>query len=489
MRLHLLSAPSFPLPSSRSAIRIRFHGFDFFWALVSPLLALELTNAYALDEHNGLASAITFCVILFSTSAFALIVFRVHGGVARYFSVHDALVIGKAVIVTELMGFIILFTATRLEGIPRSAPIVHALLFAAGLVAARLLARLTANDRPVASHAHAEVEHIVLLGANELSSFYIKLVQRCALDTHNVVAVLDPRQKLFGRAIDGVPIVGSTAHLDSILTEYAVHGIEISRVVVAGNSDDFPAAEIAQMQAICDHRKVKLDPLPGLLNLREFSSAPRVQPWRGARANVRVSSYFKWKRVMDFCAAVFLLILFSPIIIFATLLVMADSGLPVLFWQQRLGLSGSRFLLYKFRTLRAPFDRNGKPTAPERRLSKIGRILRETSLDELPQILNILVGDMSLIGPRPLLPEDQPENPAIRLSVRPGITGWAQINGGKRLTPQEKDELDEWYVKNASLWVDLKVALKTAQILLWRQRSNEGAADQKELASRKFGAR
>ncbi len=96
---------------------------------------------------------------------------------------------------------------------------------------------------------------------------------------------------------------------------------------------------------------------------------------------------------------------------------------------------------------------------------------------------------MSLIGPRPLLPEDQPENPAIRLSVRPGITGWAQINGGKRLTPQEKDELDEWYVKNASLWVDLKVALKTAQILLWRQRSNEGAADQKELASRKFGAR
>ncbi len=111
---------------------------------------------------------------------------------------------------------------------------------------------------------------------------------------------------------------------NSILTEYAVHGIEISRVVIAGNSDDFPAAEIAQMQAICDHRKVKLDPLPGLLNLREFSSAPRVQPWRGARANVRVSSYFKWKRVMDFCAAVFLLIIFSPIIIFATLLVMAE---------------------------------------------------------------------------------------------------------------------------------------------------------------------
>lgn len=487
MRLQFLSASSFPLPASRNAIRIRFHGFDFFWALVSPLLALDLTNAYVLRENNGLTSAIVFCVILFLTSAVSLVVFRVHDGVARYFSVHDALVIGKAVIATELMGCVILFTATRLEGIPRSAPVVHALLFGVGLLTARTLARVTANDRAIAASASAEAEHIVLLGANELSSFYIKLVQSCALYTHNVVAVLDSRYELFGRAIEGVPIVGSTEHLDSILSEYAIHGIEIGRIVVAGNSDDFPAVEMAQVRTLCDKRKISLDLLPRLLNLHASSRVQGARSFQISPANIRLSPYFKWKRVIDFCGAVFLLLVFFPIFVFVSLLVMADSGLPVLFWQQRLGLSGSRFLLYKFRTLRAPFDVNGKPIAPACRLSKVGQVLRETSLDELPQILNILVGDMSLIGPRPLLPEDQPRGQSIRLSVRPGITGWAQIHGGKLLTAEEKDALDEWYIRNASLFVDIQILIETAKILLFRARSREGSVDEQSIASRKMG--
>ena len=98
-----------------------------------------------------------------------------------------------------------------------------------------------------------------------------------------------------------------------------------------------------------------------------------------------------------------------------------------------------------------PFDRLGG-SLPERRrrLSAIGHLLRKTGLDELPQLLNVLVGEMSLVGPRPLMPEDQPANPAIRLMVRPGITGWAQVNGGKRITNEEKGDLDEWYIRNAS---------------------------------------
>jgi lipopolysaccharide/colanic/teichoic acid biosynthesis glycosyltransferase len=104
-------------------------------------------------------------------------------------------------------------------------------------------------------------------------------------------------------------------------------------------------------------------------------------------------------------------------------------------------------MLQKFRTLRPPFNWRGDPVPEREKVSLVGKFLRQTRIDELPQLLNILVGDMALIGPRPLLPEDQPANPATRLMVRPGITGWAQVNGGKFLTPEEKDQYDEYYTQ------------------------------------------
>jgi lipopolysaccharide/colanic/teichoic acid biosynthesis glycosyltransferase len=120
-----------------------------------------------------------------------------------------------------------------------------------------------------------------------------------------------------------------------------------------------------------------------------------------------------------------------PLFIVVAFLVILDVGLPVLFWQERMGWKGRSVLMYKFRTLTSPFDSDGNLQLGSRQPSAIGRMLRVTRLDELPQLLNVLLGDMSLIGPRPLLPEDQPENAAIRLSVLPGISGWAQVNGAK----------------------------------------------------------
>ena len=105
----------------------------------------------------------------------------------------------------------------------------------------------------------------------------------------------------------------------------------------------------------------------------------------------------------------------------------------------------------------------------------IGRLLRKTRLDELPQLFNVLVGDMSLIGPRPLLPHDQPTNPSVRLSARPGITGWAQVNGGNLVTVDEKGALDEWYIRNASLWLDLRIVGLTFLFLLTGERRSEQA--------------
>ena len=114
-------------------------------------------------------------------------------------------------------------------------------------------------------------------------------------------------------------------------------------------------------------------------------------------------------------------------------------------------------------------------------LTEISSILRrESRIDELPQLFNILFGDMSLIGPRPLLPEDQPTNASLRLIVRPGLTGWAQINGGNLITPEEKGALDDWYVQKASLWLDLRIALLTLRFLLTGERRSEKAVREAE---------
>jgi lipopolysaccharide/colanic/teichoic acid biosynthesis glycosyltransferase len=167
--------------------------------------------------------------------------------------------------------------------------------------------------------------------------------------------------------------------------------------------------------------------------------------------------------------------LLSPLWLLVSAIALLDVGSPILFWQQRTGQGGRAFLLQKIRTLKPPVDWHGQKVPDSERLSPMGRFLRKCRFDELPQLLNVLVGDMSLIGPRPLLPRDQPADPAIRLSVRPGITGWAQVNGGNSLCVEEKDALDEWYIRNASLQLDLRIVFMTFASLFGGERRSEEA--------------
>ena len=180
---------------------------------------------------------------------------------------------------------------------------------------------------------------------------------------------------------------------------------------------------------------------------------------------------------------VLLLVLLAPVGLIVAGFALVDVGAPVLFWQERIGKGGKTFLLFKVRTYRAPFDAEGRTLSASERVSRIGRAIRATRLDEIPQLFNILRGDMSLIGPRPLLPVDQPADPRIRLSVRPGVTGWAQVNGGVQLTPEEKDALDVWYIQHASLWFDLKIVWWTIAYFALGERKGHAAVDQ-ALASR-----
>ncbi len=374
----------------------------------------------------------------------------------------------------------VLFTFTRLEGIPRSIPVMQGLVLAAGLLLTRGVLRLLAKDDQQAEAGdHSAVEHIIMIGSSRLTSLYIKLLQAHAPGQREVIAILDNNQTLLGRTMCGVPIVGASNQLDAVIEEFAVHGIRADRAIIGGDESLLPAAALNEICDICARRDILLSFVPNLIGLEPLPAprpaAPLTLPDAAVQSPYRLSRYFRYKRLIDFISALLAIVLLSPVFAIVSILVLFDLGLPVVFWQKRIGRNGRSFLLYKFRTLHAPFDRNGQPNDNGDYHSWIGKFLRRLRLDELPQLFNVLVGEMSLIGPRPLLPEDQPKNCNLRLMVRPGITGWAQINGGNLITTEEKGALDDWYIQNASFWPDLRIALFTLIFLFKGERRFEQA--------------
>ena len=175
------------------------------------------------------------------------------------------------------------------------------------------------------------------------------------------------------------------------------------------------------------------------------------------------------KRLIDILAAAAIMIVLSPVYLLIALSICARMGWPPLFTQTRAGLKGQLFPIYKFRTMTRAVDAAGRPLPDEVRLTALGRFLRRTSLDELPEFINVLKGDMSLVGPRPLLPEYLPHytaEQARRHDVRPGITGLAQISGRNELGWDERFAIDVRYVDQASLLLDLKILARTVMIVL-----------------------
>lgn len=178
------------------------------------------------------------------------------------------------------------------------------------------------------------------------------------------------------------------------------------------------------------------------------------------------------KHTIDIIVAVIALLLLWPVILALTIAVRIFLGTPAFFRQTRIGLDGKSFQIIKFRTMTDQRDEAGELCPDSVRLTRFGKFLRSTSLDELPELYNILRGEMSLVGPRPLLPEYLPlynVRQAKRHEVRPGLTGWAQINGRNALDWKDRFEMDVWYVENRSLFLDLKIICKTALTVLRRE--------------------
>jgi sugar transferase EpsL len=178
------------------------------------------------------------------------------------------------------------------------------------------------------------------------------------------------------------------------------------------------------------------------------------------------------KRLSDLLLACVALVVLSPVMLVVSVLIAIQLGFPILFRQKRPGYLGQIFTIYKFRTMREDHDDQGNLLSDDQRLTRLGRFLRSTSLDELPELINVLKGEMSIVGPRPLLVQYLPlYNPeqTRRHTVLPGITGWAQVHGRNAITWQEKFNLDVWYVDHWSVWLDLKIIALTIVKVLRRE--------------------
>jgi sugar transferase EpsL len=191
------------------------------------------------------------------------------------------------------------------------------------------------------------------------------------------------------------------------------------------------------------------------------------------------------KRVIDLVFSMIILLLLSLPLIVIAIFVRLKMGAPILFTQQRPGLNGKPFYLYKFRTMSDLHDSGGNLLSDELRLTAFGKFLRKYSIDEFPQLINVVKGEMSLVGPRPFLMEYlslYTEEQMLRHNVKPGITGWAQVNGRNSLTWEEKFKMDVWYVKNNNVLLDLKILIKTAIKVI----KKEGISQEGQVTMEKF---
>jgi lipopolysaccharide/colanic/teichoic acid biosynthesis glycosyltransferase len=460
--------------SSETRLLSRLSIYDVVSAAASPALACII-------RHGGidhLDATLTYCGVAFNASLLTFLLFKISRPLSRFFSAPDAVEVAKACLISVSIAGAFLFTFSRMDETPRSVPLIHFFALATSLIAGRSISRIRHRRRDMDRHKSISdtVENIVIVGTSRLAWFYSKLVEEFAHGESRIVALLDERLRFKHRSVNGYLIVGSPLHASKIFDEYATHGVEIHKIVIAIPPESLSKLAWGEISRISKQRLVTLE----ILHERSWLSpaSKRLSRVQSGDFQHDILPHFdcevwKCKRMVDILLAIVALVVVSPLAILVVLLVLADVGYPVVFWQQRLGRFRRRLHVYKFRTMRAPFDGKGHAVPDSERLSPIGRFLRATRLDEIPQLWNILAGEMSIVGPRPLLPIDQPKTYSKRLDVRPGLTGLAQISGGKLLSVDEKDALDEHYVRHSSGFLDLSILVRTPWVMLRGDRRNE----------------
>jgi lipopolysaccharide/colanic/teichoic acid biosynthesis glycosyltransferase len=423
----------------------------------------------------------------------SLALFKLNQSIWRFSGMADYLsALGAAILIVATavgLGFLV----NRLEGVARSLPIIQAHLIVFGLVGVRVAARLRNNGRGRAAarplQAAGAPENILVVGVNLITELYLRSLAEFSAGRVQVMGLLAAKERNTGRLVQRYRILGRPEQIAGILGDLEVHGAPIGRIVVTLPFEELSPEARAALHEAEENLRVRVEFFADYIcgSERSKRAAPVVPPLgrtSADRAPAHVDApetlarqpYWRVKRVVDVIVAASAIILLSPLLLLAAMLGIVEIGPPALFWQQRPGIGGRPFRLYKLRTMRRPYDADGRRIADADRLSMIGSFLRRFRLDELPQLFNILTGDMSFIGPRPLLQADQFPGLDARFAVRPGMTGWAQIKGGRELSAPDKAALDVWYIRNASVRVDLEILLGTLRVVLLGERAADGDA-------------
>ena len=452
-------------PTSSESMPWFIRATDLLSALLAAPIAMGLRDPVL---FYGARAATTFgyCLIGFIATLLVVSVFPLGRSIRNHVSSRDARSVVVASLAATALTAVCAFSLDRLAAIPRSLPVIQFLVLCALMLGGRLAATGRRGPRRPWIKSYLVESPTVLVGANEVALSYLKMLDAFNVDQTNIVAILDRNPKLFGRALYGHPIVGPPSAIVRVVNEYRVHGVEIDRILICENrpSEEDGKAR-SEFEQLCNFVNVQLTYLSDVLGFRLEET---IERGFDDESEVEIGSKgFRFlKRGCDLLISAVVAIVFSPVVSLIVLGIVIDLGWPILFWQRRIGHHGQPFLIFKFRTLHAPYDRRGNFVEEDRRTSRFGTFLRQTRLDELPQLWNIVCGDMSFVGPRPLLPDDQPSG-SHRLRMKPGVTGWAQVNGGRNVAAPAKGLLDEWYISHASIWLDLHIIARTIGSVLF----------------------
>lgn len=458
-------------PRSTSSERLFIRTSDVVSVFLAAPIAIELRDpGLFLFPGEGFGPAFHYCLFGFSAGLAMLIAFHLGQNVHGHFSARETRSVVLASLSTAALTAVCAFSLDRLDYVPRSVPLIHLLVQCALMLGGRAIATRRQGSTGGYLSRYSVESHMLLIGANDFALSYLKVLDAFNVDRTNIVAILDHNPKLFGRALLGHPIIGPPPAIARVICEYEVHGVEITRVLISENRPKRDDNLWRETEKYCLSSGIELKYLSDVLGFQLGEGVENEEGEQEPEGGPK--GYRLIKRTFDLCMSIAMAIAISPLVTLIAVGIIIDLGWPIIFWQKRIGHHGRPFLIFKFRTLRAPYDQQGNFVAEDRRTSRFGSLLRRTQLDELPQLWNIVCGEMSFVGPRPLLPIDQPKGSQLRLLMKPGITGWAQINGGKQVTAEEKGLLDEWYVRHASALLDIGIILRTFGIVLFGDRRN-----------------
>ena len=461
-----------PTSSARIGRFINVH--DALSVMFAVPIAFVLRDQNFLTDDR-LAPTLIYCSVGLAVGFVMLVALHLGKDLVDYGSNRVFQSVVMTSLATAALTPFVIFSFTRLDSVPRSVPVLHFLVLTSLMLFSRVVATKRREHREMRCAPRVDrQQQVLLVGANRLAWFYLRMVDSLDFGRTKIVAILDDDPNLLGRSLIGHQVLAPPSQLHRVVSEYKVHGVHIDRVLIAAKRPAHGSHPWSGVEDYCLSSDIEVGFLGDLLGIELDAPSfadPHVEitsPY--ARANFTV------KRIFDFAVALAVLSALSPILMIIAIGLLIDVGWPVTFWQKRDGRGGQPFLVYKFRTLHAPFDRRGRFVEEHHRTSRFGLLLRRTRLDELPQLWNVLTGSMSLVGPRPLLPIDQPQTSRLRLRVLPGLTGWAQIHGGKLVSADDKGVLDDWYVEHASLWLDIEIILRTVLIVVLGDRQSDERA-------------